>query len=1059
MMSKFRVSMRWLNGGCKVLLAIMLMNLSVLPIFGQKVPISGVVKSIQDGSGIPGVNVVVKGSTYGTITDINGSYQLEVDKGVTLVFSFIGFESQEVLVGDQNIINVSLKDEVTMLDDIVAIGYGSASRKNVGGAISSIKADDIVKGNPTTVTQALQGQVAGVMVQPVSGRPGAGNSVQIRGVTSIDGSQPLYVIDGVRMPKGQDPTIGLNPEDIQTMDVLKDASATAIYGTDGTDGVIIITTKRGRVGAPNITYGYKFSLKEVPKHYDLMNLQEYATFMNERSDVWNFGHKDEFANPEYLGKGTDWQGALFRVAPTHDHTLSVNGGDEVTQYLLSGSYNNTEGIALGSSFKRMTFKLKLDNQTTKWMKVGTDVSFSYVDENKSEESGNVIKQALEMRPNITVHNSDGSYAASTEDFGWIQPQPNPVALARLNDYGEKNRELRLNSYAEINFTKDLKLRNEAGVNFSDKTSDKFEPSYNFGNVERVFSTSEYRYWQSQYLSFNSYFTYNHLFADHYNLTVMGGHEAQLRKNEYVQAKRIGFPSNDVRTVGLGNEEKSSNDGTKDHSSTESYFGRVDLGLFDKYILQGNARYDGSSIYAKDNRWILSYSGSVAWNIKNENFLKNVSVINALKIRGGYGLTNRAGGRNFAYATVLSSWPTALSGISQLTTAIGEPRLTWEQTKSSNIGLDVTLFDWRLSLGVDFYLRQTEELAMRVSLPMYAATKTAYNPTLIDAPYGNLGSMENKGFEFNVGSTNIKTPDFTWKTNFAFSLNKNKVVKLNAEGAFIAPQGGVSRTVAGRSLGEFYGYEVEGVYANPVDFLGDAELGIKPHARPTKNGEILPYGKAGGSIWYGDLMFKDQNKDGVIDERDQTYIGSPIPLFQIGFNNSFTYKNFDLNIFFSGNYGNKVFNKLRINAENPLASTTYFKSIKDYAKLALVDPEGSDDDVNNVYVVNPDTKIHGLRNDQTNGNIRTSDRYVEDGSFLKCKSITLGYRFSERLLRKANLSSLRVFASVNNLFTITNYSGLDPEIGSWDPLNAGVDNGYYPQPRIFTLGVNMSLSNK
>ncbi len=1057
MISKFRISMSWLSGGCKVLLAIVLMNLNVLPIFGQKVPITGVVRSFQDGSGIPGVNVVVKGTSYGTITDVDGSYQLEVEKGVTLVFSFIGFDTKEVLVGDQNVINIRLKDAVTMLDDIVKIGYGSASRKNVTAAISSIKADDIVKTNPVTVTQALQGQVSGVMVQPVSGRPGAGNSVQIRGITSFSGSQPLYVVDGVRMEKGQDPTIGLNPEDILSIDVLKDASATAIYGTDGTDGVIIITTKRGHVAAPTISYGYKYSLTEVPKKYDLMNLQEFATFLNARSEAWGFDAREEFANPQYLGEGTDWQDVLFRMAPTHNHTLSLNGGDEITQYVLSGSYNNTEGIALGSDFERMTLKLKLDNQTTKWMKIGTDVSFSYVDENKSEQSENVIQKALEQRPNIPVQNADGSWGGSLNDDGWVAPQANPYALALINKNKENNREIRNNSYAEITFLNGLKLRNEFGFSFRDWTADKFEPSYEMGNVVKDINTASYEYRKSQYLSISNFLTYNHNFADKYNLSVMAGHEAQLNKSESVLGRRNNFPSNTVNTISAGDRTTSHSEGVKNHSATESYFGRFELGLFDKYILQGSCRYDGSSIYAKENRWVLSYAGSVAWNMKNESFLKDVKTISALKLRGGYGLTNRAGGRAYAYASVFSPVANSLSGVAQLTNMIGNSGLTWEQTKSSNVGLDVTLFDWRLNISLDFYLKQTDELAMQLSLPKYSATRTEYDPGMIDAPWGNVGSMENKGFEFKIGSTNIKSNNFNWKTDFTFSLNRNKVVSLNVDGAYIG--GELSRTVAGKAIGEFYGMEVEGIFANPVDFLGDEEKGIRPHARPVKNGVMYDYGPNSNQIWYGDLMFKDQNGDGIIDERDQTYLGSPIPLFQIGFNNSFTYKNFDLNIFFSGNYGNKLYNKVRINAENPRASFAYFRSTLNYAKLTLIDPEGSASDVNNVYVSNPETLIPGLRNDDTNENNRISDRYIEDGSFIKCKSVTLGYRFSDRLLRRTGISSLRVYASATNLFTITNYSGLDPEIGSWNPRNAGIDSGYYPQPRIFTVGVNLSLSNK
>jgi hypothetical protein len=316
-------------------------------------------------------------------------------------------------------------------------------------------------------------------------------------------------------------------------------------------------------------------------------------------------------------------------------------------------------------------------------------------------------------------------------------------------------------------------------------------------------------------------------------------------------------------------------------------------------------------------------------------------------------------------------------------------------------------------------------------------------------------MENKGLDIRISTTNIKRNDFTWKTDLTVSRNINKVLKLNTDGAPI--MGDYSKTVVGRSIGDFYGYVVEGVFANSVDALGDKENGIKPHARPSKNGEILPFANASGSIWYGDLMYKDMDGNGIIDENDQTYLGSPTPKVQLGLNNTFTYKNFDLNVFFNASIGNKVFNQLRVNAENPISSYGYFRSLSNYAKLALIDPAGSDSDPNNVYVTNPDTNIPGVRNDQSNENTRFSDKYIEDGSFVRCKNISLGYTFSENLLKRVHINSLRVFTSVTNAFIITNYSGMDPEIGSWDPTNAGIDNGFYPQSRRFTLGVNITLS--
>ena len=401
----------------------------------------------------------------------------------------------------------------------------------------------------------------------------------------------------------------------------------------------------------------------------------------------------------------------------------------------------------------------------------------------------------------------------------------------------------------------------------------------------------------------------------------------------LQAFRSNFPSNNVRVVSGGDPTTATNRGTKGHSSRESYFGRLNLGINDKYLLTGNIREDGASIYAENHRWILSYSGALAWKINNEIFLKNVNKVNELKLRLGYGLTNRQAGRDYAYTSTLATVPTGVSTISQLTQNIANPDLEWEQTTNSNIGLDGTFFNWRLNFSVDFYLKETDGLAMQTSLPMYSGTAIGWSPGKLDAPWVNVGSMENKGFDFRISSTNIKGNDFTWKTDLTVSRNINKVVKLNADGAPIMGQ--YSKTVVGRSIGDFYGYVVDGgVFASAVDAFGDEEKGIKPHARPSKNGEILPFANASGSIWYGDLKFKDMNGDGIIDEKDQTYLGSPIPKLQLGFNNTFTYKNFDLNVFFSASIGNKVFNQLRVTAENPISSLWLFQVIKQLCETWL-----------------------------------------------------------------------------------------------------------------------------
>lgn len=1060
---KSNVNTKWLHGGLRCLLAIVLMNLFVLPIYAQKVPLSGVVKSGSDGSTLVGVTVRLKGTTTGTITNVDGVYSLEAENGQTLIFSYIGFKSQEIGVKGQNVINVTLAEDVKSVDEVVVVGYGAVKRKDLTGSISSVSSDDIRRAQPVTIEQSLQGRIPGMVVQQTSGQPGGGVSVQIRGITGFSASGPLYVLDGVQLQGlasaggGTNPLAGINPSDIESVDVLKDASATAIYGSKGTDGVIIITTKRGRIAPPKITYEFNTGFQQLTKKLPVMNLREFATFVNERNAGigWGFDTRPEFANPAYLGKGTDWQDQLFVNAPTSTHTLSVSGGDVRTQYLLSGSYQSEEGIALGSKFDRISFRLNLDNKTTDWLKIGTSLQLVNIDENINSSTSNVIKSALEQTPDIAVQNQDGSWGGSASTVGWVRQLVNPYAISKINKHTANRKQVYSNLYAEVTFAKGLVLRNEASGNFSIATEDVFNPSYKMGNLEKLISDGSSSFSEGVYLSLKNYLTYTHLFRNIYSLTAMAGHESSLDKSQNMSGSRTNFPSANVQVINGGDPTTAKNGGSKGHSAGESYFGRVNLGINDKYLLTGNIRDDGASMYAEKNRWILSYSGALAWKMNNENFLKSVKEVNELKLRLGYGLTNRQAGRNYVYTSTLATVPTGLTGIAQRILNTANPDLQWEQTKNSNIGLDGTFFNWRFNFSVDFYLKRTDGLAMQTSLPMYSGTAIGWNPGGLDAPWINVGSMENKGFDFRISTTNIKSKDFTWKTDLTVSRNLNKVLKLNADGAPIMGQ--YSKTVVGRSIGDFYGYVVDGgVFASAVDVLGDAGKGIEPHARPAKNGVILPFANAAGSIWYGDLKFKDLNGDGIIDENDQTYLGSPTPKVQMGLNNTFNYKNFDLNVFFTASLGNKVFNQLRVNAENPISSYGYFRALGNYAKLALIDPNGSATDINNVYVTNPNTDIPGVRNDQTNGNGRFSDKYIEDGSFVRCKNISIGYTFQENLLKRAHINALRVYANVANVFILTKYSGMDPEIGSWDPINAGVDGGFYPQARRFTFGINITL---
>jgi TonB-linked SusC/RagA family outer membrane protein len=1013
---------------------------------------------------LQGATVMVKGRTAGTQTDKDGLFSLNAGDGDILIISYVGFSRREVRVGARQVINVRLEmEDKNRLNDVVVIGYGKVRRPDVTGSISSISGTELMKTQPTTFDQALQGKVAGVVVQQVSGQPGGGVSIQIRGVSSISGTNsPLYVIDGIIIPpvnnpgNGSNPLNTINPAEIESIDVLKDASATAIYGSQATNGVIVITTKRGKIAAPQISYDGYAGYQEIPKRLPTMNLQQFATYINARGQVWGFDVRPEFANPKYLGAGTDWQKELFRKAPDMSHTLTVSGGDNRTQYLLSGSYFKQKGMALGSDFQRYSVRLNLDNKTTNWLKVGTSLQMAHVYENVNTTTSGIIGSALNLTPDVPVQNPDGSWGGVSNTSGWVPGVVNPVAIAQLIKNQRKRNQLFGNAYAEIQITKDLSLRNEVSGNFDFSTLDNFTPTYTFGKVVNGTNSGSTSMNQNFYTVLRNYLTYNHYFST-FNLNALAGHEAQSSSYENSGGSRSNFPSNNVQALNAGDATTAKNSGDNGlGSSQESYFGRINFSWNDKYLVTGNVRNDGSSNFPAYNRWVTTWSGAVAWKINNETFLKSVAFVNELKLRLGYGLTNNQGIPGNTYVTQLQTVANGLSGIAQFQSNLANPDVTWEKTNYYNAGLDGTFLNGRLSFTMDAYYRKTDGLLLKVPFPIYSGTTTGYSPGSMAAPYVNVGAVSNKGFDFRISSVNINYRDFTWKTDVTVSRNINKVLNLGSGDQANLSQKSyvindiIEKTVVGRSIGEFYGYLFDGVFAKPTDF--------QKHALPAdQSGNPYPISSAGGGIWYGDRMFKDLNGDGIIDTKDQTFLGSPIPKFQFGINNTFTYKNFDLNIFLSGSVGNKVFNELAVAQTNAQNNTNYFASVLNYSKLALVDPNGSASDINNVYVTNPNTHVVGLRNDNTNGNNRPSDLFIEDGSFLRCKNITLGYRLPERILSMVHLQSFRVFATVSNAFIITKYSGMDPEIGSWNPLQAGWDSGYYPQPRIYTIGANIAFA--
>jgi len=1022
--------------------------------------ISGVILDEKDGTIVLGASLFIEESKQSSISNQNGEFTINAKIGQTITVNYVGYITQKVKITGGKI-TIRLKEDITSLKEVVVIGYGRVQRKDLTGSISSVTGNELRKTQPVTVDQALQGKVAGLVVQQTSGQPGGGVNIQIRGLSSFGGGSPLYVIDGVIIGQsfegqnGTNPLATISPSDIESVDVLKDASATAIYGSQATNGVIVITTKRGKEGAPKISYEYSTGFQELISQYPTMNLNEYATLINDRNKGigWGFDERPEFANPKYLSEGTNWQEELFRKAPISNHVLTLSGGSKETQYLLSGSYLDQEGIALGSKFNRVSVRLNLDNQTTNWLKLGTSLQLAHVDENVNTSGSSVVASALSQTPDIAVRNPDGSYAGEESNQGWILKQVNPVALALVNKNNPKRNQFFGNFYVDIAFTKDLSFKNEISGNFLYQTNDEYYPKYKFGLAERVVNEAKYGYSQNYFTTFRSYLTYAKVFKSKYNVNVMVGHESQLSQFENVSAGRKNFISDDVTNISSGDALTATNNGTRGDSSQESYFGRLNFILNDKYLFTANLRSDGSSKFASENRWVSTYSGAIAWKLNNERFLKESKMVNELKLRLGYGLTNNQSIRDNAYISLLGASATALAGNAQAFSSLGNPNVQWEKTKYIDAGIDASFFNSKLNFSVDIYNRATDGLLMQIPLPLYSGTTTDYSPGAIGAPYINIGGVRNSGIDFHINTKNITTKDFSWTSDFTLSHNKNEVTKLNTDGASLLGKYNnevVTQTVVGGSIGDFYGYIVDGgVFATANDF--------KTHALPTStDGVPLPITPNSGGVWYGDLKFKDLNGDGVITEKDRTYLGSPIPVAQLGFGNTFNYKGFDMNIFFSSNVGNEVINARRIQGENPLTNNGFLKSLDDHAVLALIDPNGSASDVDNVYVTNPNTTIVGFKNNDSNLNNRFSNKYVEDGSFIRLKNISIGYRFSEKLLKKIHLASLRLYVNETNAFIITKYKGMDPEVGSWNPLQAGIDNGYYPQARTFTFGLIVGL---
>ncbi|BAX82601.1 SusC/RagA family TonB-linked outer membrane protein [Labilibaculum antarcticum] len=996
--------------------------------FAQRHAVTGVVSSAEDGTPMPFASVVVKGTTIGTSTDFDGNYSIEVDEDDVLVFSMVGFSTQEFIVGIQEVINVVMITDSMGLDEVVVIGYGVQKKSSVTGAISSVKAEDIQKMPIQRAEQALQGQVAGVQVTMDSGQPGANLSVNIRGIGTTGNSQPLYIIDG--NPVGD--ISYLASTDIGSMEVLKDASASAIYGARGANGVVIITTKQGTQGAAKLSYDGYYGIQNASRQMDVLKAQDYAMIINE--SLLNAG-KDS-SSPDWIqdsemagiGSGTDWQKEIFRKnAPIQSHTLSLSGGNEKILYSTALSYFSQEGIVSEdkSSYERVNFRVKGDYTSyDKKLKVGTSMVYSHytsqgVDPNNVYNSP--LAQAINIDPIAVVKDENGEFGRPIRN---MQEIVNPIAaMYYLNDE-YKTDKIVGNIYAEYKVVDHVKIKTSLGIDYAYQWQDVYTPIYELSTITKNDKTKVSKTMKNWYsTNWETTINYNNTFGEH-EIDVIAGTTAMTSNYENLSGSgsELIIGGLDYAYIdNVGNIESKSSGGTFDSNSLLSLFGRANYSFKDRYMASITVRRDGSSRFGPNDRYAIFPSVSAGWIMSEEDFIKDkLGPVTFLKVRASWGQNGNENIGNFRYLSSIANnhnynfnAGTVVNGSSP--SKIANPDLKWETSEQTDIGLDIRLGS-NFYMNMDYYDKRTKDLLIDAPIPGYIGNS---------APTVNGGTVQNTGFEALLGY-NGHSNDFSYGGTINFSANKNEMTKINNDEGIIygdvniGPSGMKNLTIAkeGEPIGYFWGWETNGIYQNQAQVSADGSH--QPNATP------------------GDLIYVDQNKDGVMDDADRINLGDPHPDFTVGLNLNFAYKNFDLSMFWYGVFGNQIVDATR---RYDLPNANYQTSVLDRWT-----GEGSS---------NSTPKVSWSDTNNNRGNF--SDYMVEDADYLRLKNLQIGYSLPKLVLDKLHLEKFRIYVSGDNLLTFTEYSGLEPEIGNnGNVFYTGIDQGIYPQARVFSIGANITF---
>ena len=970
----------------------------IMNVAQQQQTVKGIVKG-PDGLPVIAANISQKGTNNATITDLYGNFTLNITgQHPVLVISYIGYVTTEVNVSGRAFIEVVLQEDVEALDEVVVVGYGTMRKKDVTGAVSSVRTEDITKNATSNVMQAIAGKMSGVQVVQNSGTPGGDVSILIRGVGTINDASPLYVIDGVPVSGGM---WYLNPNDVESIDVLKDASATAIYGSRGANGVVMVTTKQAQEGHTEINFDYSYGIQHTAKTYDMLNASQYAALHNEmRTNAGpEYSLNPAFSDPESLGTGTDWMDAIFRTAPMQKVNLSMLGGNQKISHATSLGYYTQDGIMKNSSYNRLSLQSNISSKIVSNVTVRANVNLS-AENRRTQPVGTVIQNAMRILPSIPIQDENGEYAGPTGNAEWNGNALNPVAIINEQNYRMKGFRMLSNISLEWEIIKGLKFKTTGGAELGYDYNNSYIPKYKWGMNESKNTMQTVSSAYEQLYLWDNTLNYDKSFGKH-RINAMVGTSYQEYKKESVSASGSGRASE--LTTELDNATKATDVGGNSlRWALMSYMARLHYSYDDRYLVTATFRADGSSKFGKDNRFGYFPSFAAAWNIGNESFMQSVKPISQLKLRVGYGQTGNQNIGAYAFADKLSvngvyNFGSQRGFESNLVNLIypyllSNPSVKWEAVEQYNVGVDIGFLKNRIVANLDFYVKNTRDMLTKKPVPQTSGTSLEQ----ADWPPVNIGKVLNRGFEFTINTKNF-VGEFKWETNLNMSFNHNEVVSIGGPEIL----NGVSLIREGQPINSFYGYKLGGVYQ---------------------------------TLDEGDMWFVDVDGNGEINDLDRTVIGNPSPDCIFGFNNTFSYKNFDLSIFFQGALGNQVWNGVRASHEsmnstyNQLAST-----------LERWTGEGTSSSMPRAIYADP------------NNNSRASTRWLENGSYAKLKNLTFGYTLPENWTDRAKVKALRLYVSFDNLCTITNYSGLDPEVGL-----SGLDYGVYPSARTYMFGVSVKF---